>query len=200
MSIGQRIKKIRYNLGLTQDKLASEANISRSYLADVENDRYNPSFDTLEKIADALNVSVDRLTGEAASCIIEERLKDSKITLEDVAKKSNVSLHWLQNLDTFIPGEWGGRDDIAYKWITRVAKVLGLPGSTLRAALARQEIPAYDGPMPTVEEAFKDVSFDEDNEITTLAAHHDGDDWTEEELADIEKFKEFLRTKRDRKS
>lgn len=33
-------------------------------------------------------------------------------------------------------------------------------------------------------------------EIQTIAAHHDGDDWTEEELSDIEKFKEYVRTRR----
>jgi len=33
----------------------------------------------------------------------------------------------------------------------------------------------------------------------TIAAHHDGDDWTEEELEDIRKFKEFIRQKRDQK-
>jgi len=35
--------------------------------------------------------------------------------------------------------------------------------------------------------------------IETIAAHHDGEDWTEEELADIEKFKEFVRMKRTQK-
>lgn len=33
-------------------------------------------------------------------------------------------------------------------------------------------------------------------EIETLAAHHDDEDWTEEELAEIEAFKEFVRSKR----
>ena len=32
-------------------------------------------------------------------------------------------------------------------------------------------------------------------EMITIAAHHDGE-WTEEELADIEKFKEFVRMRR----
>ena len=36
-------------------------------------------------------------------------------------------------------------------------------------------------------------------EIQTIAAHHDGDVWTEEELEDIEKFKEFVRSKRQTK-
>lgn len=35
----------------------------------------------------------------------------------------------------------------------------------------------------------------ESDEIETIAAHHDGD-WTEEELMEIEKFKEFIRMKR----
>lgn len=34
--------------------------------------------------------------------------------------------------------------------------------------------------------------------IETIAAHHDGEEWTEEELEDIERFKEFIRMKRER--
>ncbi|SCW41111.1 Cro/C1-type HTH DNA-binding domain-containing protein [Paenibacillus tianmuensis] len=33
-------------------------------------------------------------------------------------------------------------------------------------------------------------------EPKTIAAHHDGEDWTEEELEDIKQFKEFVRSKR----
>lgn len=36
----------------------------------------------------------------------------------------------------------------------------------------------------------------EENEIYTIAAHHEGEEWTEEELEEIERFKEFVRTKR----
>lgn len=32
----------------------------------------------------------------------------------------------------------------------------------------------------------------------TIAAHHDGEDWTEEELEEIERFKEFLKNKRQK--
>ena len=37
------------------------------------------------------------------------------------------------------------------------------------------------------------------DEPTTIAAHHDGEDWTPEELEDIEMFKELLRKKREKK-
>lgn len=36
------------------------------------------------------------------------------------------------------------------------------------------------------------------NDIQTIAAHHDGEDWTEEELEEIERFKEFVRMKRNK--
>jgi len=42
---------------------------------------------------------------------------------------------------------------------------------------------------PSYEESIK-------NDIQTIAAHHDGEDWTEEELAEIERFKEFVKMKR----
>lgn len=38
-----------------------------------------------------------------------------------------------------------------------------------------------------------------DNEIQTIAAHHDGIDWTEEELEDIENFKRYVLSKRRNK-
>jgi transcriptional regulator with XRE-family HTH domain len=37
------------------------------------------------------------------------------------------------------------------------------------------------------------------NPIETIAAHHDGEEWTEEELEDIERFKAFVRMKRQQK-
>lgn len=38
-----------------------------------------------------------------------------------------------------------------------------------------------------------------DNEIHTIAAHHDGEEWTEEELEDIENFKKYVLSKRNKK-
>jgi transcriptional regulator with XRE-family HTH domain len=51
---------------------------------------------------------------------------------------------------------------------------------------------------------FFNVSLDyllglEKNNALTIAAHHDGEDWTEEELEEIERFKEFIRSKRKEK-
>ena len=64
MTVGQRIKAIRKERKLTQVQLADKANLSRSYLADIERDRYNPSLSTLESVAGALGVQVSAIDGE----------------------------------------------------------------------------------------------------------------------------------------
>lgn len=158
MEIGDRVRQIRMNQGLSTYDLSQKTGISQSTISKLENKKRKADSIILEKIAEALSVSVDRLTGESVSCIIENRLEDLGVSLESVAEKSQVSLHWLQNIDTFIPGQLG--DEIGYDWITRVAEVIDLPGSKLRAALARQEAPLYDSPMSTAEEAFKQAQED----------------------------------------
>lgn len=57
MDIGNRIKVFRGLAMFTQKELAEKANISRSYLADVEKNRYNPSLDTLDRIISALGIT-----------------------------------------------------------------------------------------------------------------------------------------------
>lgn len=65
-NLGANIKRLRKSRGLTQQKLSADANISRSYLGDVENGRYNPSIETLKDIAKALNVELNDLLGDGA--------------------------------------------------------------------------------------------------------------------------------------
>lgn len=62
--IGQRIKMIRNNLKLTQAETAKRAKISRTYFADVERGRYNPSLETLNNIAAALGTTADAIISD----------------------------------------------------------------------------------------------------------------------------------------
>lgn len=57
--------------------------------------------------------------------------------------------------------------------------------------------PAND-PIANRIAAEADGSEDEQH-IDTIAAHHDAEDWTPEELAEIEEFKKYVRSKRQSK-
>jgi len=57
--IGQRIKELRENSAMSQKDLAYAANLDRSYIASVENGQRNVSIVNIEKIATALNVTLN---------------------------------------------------------------------------------------------------------------------------------------------
>lgn len=60
-NIGQKIKNERLKKRLKQYELAKEANISNTYLSDMEVGRSKPSLKTLDKIAKALGVDIKEL-------------------------------------------------------------------------------------------------------------------------------------------
>lgn len=57
--LGMRIKEFRENRKFTQDKLTEMIGIDPKHLSRIENGRNYPSFETLEKILDSLNVSYE---------------------------------------------------------------------------------------------------------------------------------------------
>lgn len=65
MTLGSRmamkLKQLRKRRGLTQEKLAEKAGISRVYLARLETARQDPTLSTLEKLARALKVKITEL-------------------------------------------------------------------------------------------------------------------------------------------
>lgn len=56
--VGKRIKNLRTNLGLSQEKLALKAGIDRTYLAGIESGKRNVTVISLEKIIKALEISM----------------------------------------------------------------------------------------------------------------------------------------------
>lgn len=56
--VGKRIKELRHKLNISQEELADKAGIHRTYIASLEVGKRNISIVLLEKIADALEVSL----------------------------------------------------------------------------------------------------------------------------------------------
>ncbi|WP_044503197.1 LexA family protein [Megasphaera massiliensis] len=64
-SIGEKIKEARKLAKMTQVELAKAVDLSRSYIGDIEKDRYNPSITTLRLIANATGVPLESLLSSA---------------------------------------------------------------------------------------------------------------------------------------
>lgn len=58
--IGQRIKELRHNLGISQEELGLRSGVHRTYIASLEVGKRNVSIVTLEKIVMALEISLGK--------------------------------------------------------------------------------------------------------------------------------------------
>jgi transcriptional regulator with XRE-family HTH domain len=66
-SVGERVKGRRLELGLSQDVLAQQAGISKSFLSDLETGKRSVGAETLLDLGRAMGVSLDFLmTGEGS--------------------------------------------------------------------------------------------------------------------------------------
>ena len=57
----RNLRTARQVAGLSQEKLAEEAGLDRSYISSLENERYSASLDAIEKIANVLKVEPQSL-------------------------------------------------------------------------------------------------------------------------------------------
>ena len=64
VQFGNRIRLLRNNLGLSQEKFAAKIGIDRTYYASVENGKRNISIENIKKIADGFNISFAELFEE----------------------------------------------------------------------------------------------------------------------------------------
>ena len=56
--VGNRIKFLRKQMGLSQEKFALKAEIDRTYLAGIESGKRNATIQSIEKIVNALEISM----------------------------------------------------------------------------------------------------------------------------------------------
>lgn len=90
--LGENIKKIRIEKGLTQKELADKVGISGAFMSLIEKGANNPSDENLKKISDVLNVSVDDLkTRETETPTIELISLLIKLTEKNKIKWENMS-------------------------------------------------------------------------------------------------------------
>ena len=59
--LGENVRRYRKRLGMTQEQLAHEAEMERSYVSDLERGTRNPSVRALGRLAKALRIEPDRL-------------------------------------------------------------------------------------------------------------------------------------------
>jgi transcriptional regulator with XRE-family HTH domain len=62
-TFGARLKRLREDAGLTQQELADRSGLSKSNMAKLEQDQYNPTWPTVQALAKALKLSCTAFEG-----------------------------------------------------------------------------------------------------------------------------------------
>ena len=86
--IGQNIKRIRLESGMSQETLAEKVGLSYGHIVQVENGFKSLSVESLVRVADALSVSTDALIyGETRTALIDNVIKElAPLSDEDLLK------------------------------------------------------------------------------------------------------------------
>lgn len=95
VELGKKIKELREDQKLSQERLSDKVDITRTYLSDIERGKRSPSYDIVKKIADALGVSINDLEGVSVEKPeVPESLKEFAETRnlppEDVRMLANI--------------------------------------------------------------------------------------------------------------
>lgn len=92
--LGDRIKLLRNEQGMTQEQLGDYLNLSRSSVKGYEIDGVEPSLSVLVKIADIFNVSLDYLLGRTEHKyninVLDEAAKEFLLKVIELANEYNI--------------------------------------------------------------------------------------------------------------
>jgi len=106
LTTGDRIREIREKRGLTQEKLAKMAHISKGFLCDVENNKRNIGSKGILSIANSLGASVDYLlSGEVKENIENEQIiipPDLSQAAEDMNLSYSDALDLLKTFNSAV--------------------------------------------------------------------------------------------------
>lgn len=73
--VGNELRKAREEAGLTQEQLSFEAELDRTYISQLENNKKSPTLDALFRICDALGIAASELIARVEQSQSSKRKK-----------------------------------------------------------------------------------------------------------------------------
>lgn len=76
MTVGDRLRRLRKNSGISQEELAKQLHISRQSISKWENNLSSPDIDMLIKLSEIFHISIDEIVANPFLKAKENRVKD----------------------------------------------------------------------------------------------------------------------------
>lgn len=91
MTLGQKIKGLRKNKGLSQEDLANKLNVSRQAVSKYEKDINEPNIDTIKRISKYFNVDLEYLLNDDSL----DSKDESKNNISNNVNNKNIVLYYI---------------------------------------------------------------------------------------------------------
>jgi transcriptional regulator with XRE-family HTH domain len=111
VKIGEKLRKLRMSNSLTQEELASRADLTKGYISQLENDATSPAISTLQDLLDVLGVSLSEFFAVMPEQQIVYGADDRVIASDEDGLRAELLVPGAQNremdpaLVTLQPGE-----------------------------------------------------------------------------------------------
>ncbi len=97
MNIGNKIADLRKESGLSRDALGKMVGTSGAVIGRYEREEITPSIEVAAKIADALEVSLDYLTGGTSIVVKDKKMLYRLELLQKVGKKERDTILYVMD-------------------------------------------------------------------------------------------------------
>lgn len=131
MAVGERLRKLREERGMSLDELADRLDIPPDCMAEIERGTRRLSASTLAEVASLLGVETDYFTKkdadaeqDALGAKLRQLRQQKGITLSQLSRQSGVSLAHISEIER-------GRGRASLKTLEKLAAVLDVPTSSL---------------------------------------------------------------------
>ena len=84
--LGKQLQRLRTRRGLTQEQLAVHVGLSRTFVTRLELGQYDPTLNTLVRLAKTLRVSVTELLGESMSASVWWQVGEQRFPTREEAE------------------------------------------------------------------------------------------------------------------
>lgn len=212
--VGQKIKKARLSQGLSQKEMAALMELPISTYANYEADRREMSTGLISTAALLLDISLADLMGcqyngvDPRKMIDERHLEVAlngreKLGYGPYTKFSSSSApasglteqeKWL--IDTYRKLDEPQRERLL-AYIEGLLDAGSLKNHLYESPVVNEFMNYYDSPSGLmVAEPISEYTSESQYEPVTIAAHHDSDEWSEDELKEIEDIKKYAKSKK----
>ncbi|MBP3037948.1 helix-turn-helix domain-containing protein [Bacillaceae bacterium Marseille-Q3522] len=191
----ENIQRLCVKSGISVAKLERELGFGRGSI--YKWDKNSPSIDKLQKVANFFKVALDEVVGRGdiydLGWVIKEERQSQGMAIEELSQETKLSPETIRMIEE-------DANPMTDYDLRAFAEAFGytLPELLVKYDLYDEEIPPHFNGDVNAYLKFEEAKYQDamQDGPETIAAHHDGEEWTDEELQEIERFKEFIKSKR----